>query len=202
MHTYGVDSNERMRVWLIIGVVSVSAGWAINWGMRQLDFPLSWLIAPPTAMGCFGLLNEIFDKRLWTHTLASVLGLTKIPNLSGTWSGFVEQTSDPEPRKVEAQVIIAQSWTRISVRLRTGQSESDSQMGGIDVGHGAAVVLKYEYLNEPNPRAAPTMHSHRGFARLTYIRGDGKQTLQGEYFTGRDRRTFGILQFERRISVT
>lgn len=201
MHTYGVDSNERMRVLLIIGVLSVSAGWAINWGMRQLDFPLSWLIAPPTAMGCFGLLNEVFDKRLWTHTLATALGLTKIPNLSGTWPGLVEQTSDVVPKKVEAQLIIAQSWTRIGIRLRTGQSESASQMGAIDVGNGATVMLKYEYLNEPNPRAAETMHSHRGFARLSYSRSDGKEILQGEYFTGRDRRTFGILQFERRISA-
>ena len=56
-------------------------------------------------------------------------------------------------------------------------------------------ILTYEYLNVPLPNAKKTMHIHRGNVRFS-LETDGK-VLEGEYYSGRGRQTFGISRFER-----
>ncbi len=56
---------------------------------------------------------------------------------------------------------------------------------------GNGIVLSYEYRNEPLPRAVETMHAHRGTCSLE-LSSDG-ETLNGDYYSGRDRREFGSI---------
>jgi len=55
------------------------------------------------------------------------------------------------------------------------------------------ITLSYEYKNEPKHNAPCTMHAHRGTAVLRLKRG---YSMDGEYYTGRDRLNFGVLNLE------
>ncbi len=59
-------------------------------------------------------------------------------------------------------------------------------------------MLDYEYVNEPNAHAVEGMHMHRGTARLV-LSEDGR-VLEGEYYTGRDRKSHGTLRLEKQTS--
>jgi hypothetical protein len=50
------------------------------------------------------------------------------------------------------------------------------------------VSLVYQYENQPLANATRTMHMHYGTAMLRFSNGE---YLAGDYYAGRDRRTFG-----------
>ena len=54
-------------------------------------------------------------------------------------------------------------------------------------------IVIYDYLNEPNQDAVDTMHIHRGTGRLLLI----DDRLEGDYYTGRDRRNTGTIRLQR-----
>ncbi len=56
-------------------------------------------------------------------------------------------------------------------------------------------MVSYEYVNEPKPLAPTLMQIHRGFADLT-LSLDGR-VLDGDYYTGRGRQTYGSLHLEK-----
>ena len=60
------------------------------------------------------------------------------------------------------------------------------------------VVLTYQYENPPLAYAMKTMHMHCGTAVLMISNGN---YLAGDYYAGRDRRTFGRICC-RRLSTT
>jgi SMODS-associating 2TM, beta-strand rich effector domain len=56
-------------------------------------------------------------------------------------------------------------------------------------------VVTYEYANEPAADAVGSLHAHRGTARLV-LTPNGK-VLEGDYYTGRDRKSHGVLRLEK-----
>jgi hypothetical protein len=56
------------------------------------------------------------------------------------------------------------------------------------------VRVSYEYANDPRPDAVCTMHHHVGQTTLTLTSAD---TLEGEYYPGRVRQTFGAIKLTR-----
>jgi len=195
MHAYTTDSTERKFVPLYIAGASVLAAWVLNRVLGAMQFALPWWIDAPSVIGFYGLLYAIFDKYLWRWRIFRTIGVVKVPDLNGTWNGYVASSFDKHATKYDAILRIVQNCTRISVILETDYSKSSSLIAAI-VTEDPGTVLSYEYLNEPIPNAKHTMHTHRGTARLT-MQSNGK-ALEGEYYTGRDRQNFGILRFERR----
>jgi len=195
MHAYTTDSTERKFVHLYITGASVLAAWVLNRVLGAMQFALPWWIDAPSVIGFYGLLYAIFDKYLWRWRIFRTIGVVKVPDLNGTWNGYVASSFDKHATKYDAILRIVQNCTRISVILETDYSKSSSLIAAI-VTEDPGTVLSYEYLNEPIPNAKHTMHTHRGTARLT-MQSNGK-ALEGEYYTGRDRQNFGILRFERR----
>jgi hypothetical protein len=59
-------------------------------------------------------------------------------------------------------------------------------------------ILIYDYLNEPNSDAVDTMHMHRGTARLVLTETD---KLEGDYYTGRDRKNTGAMKLRRNVGI-
>ena len=195
MHAYTTDSTERKFVPLYIAGASVLAAWVLNRVLGAMQFALPWWIDAPSVIGFYGLLYAIFDKYLWRWRIFRTIGVVKVPDLNGTWNGYVASSFDKHATKYDAILRIVQNCTRISVILETDYSKSSSLIAAI-VTEDPGTVLSYEYLNEPIPNAKHTMHTHRRTARLT-MQSNGK-ALEGEYYTGRDRQNFGILRFERR----
>jgi SMODS-associating 2TM, beta-strand rich effector domain len=198
MHPYATDSNERKRLPLLMVGLSILLAWSLNRGMEATGVSLPWWIDAPSVAGFYGFIYVVFDKRLWLLPPARKLGLVKIPNLNGTWTGNVNPSSEEHTSGHPAAVEITQTWRNLCVRLRTENSASHSVIGAVIVEEGEEARLSYEYINEPNAHAVGGMHMHRGTARLLLTSGD--RVLEGEYYTGRDRKSHGTLRLERLVS--
>jgi len=193
MHPYATDSSERKYVPLLIAVISVSLAWLLNWILNALHLTIPWWIDAPSVMGFYGLLYSLFNRCFWRVPILRKVGLVKVPNLTGTWKGYVASSFDEHCTKHDATVTIRQNWSGISITFQTEHSSSHSLTACILSESPIGAVLNYEYLNEPKPDARETMHAHRGTARLTLKGG----SLEGEYYTGRDRQSYGSLSLRR-----
>ena len=195
MHAYTTDSSERKLVPLYIAGVTILLAWSLNRVLNFTQLIIPWWIDAPSVIGFYGLLYTIFNRYLWRLRISRTIGVVKVPDLNGTWNGYVTSSFDEHAKKYDATIRISQNWTRIAIILETNYSKSNSLIAAIVTEDPRGMVLSYEYLNEPKPDAKHTMHAHRGTARLTL---SGGKVLEGEYYTGRDRQNFGILRFERR----
>jgi hypothetical protein len=195
MHPYATDSNERKLVPLLLVIVSVLSAWFLNRVLGVLQFNLPWWIDAPSVVGFYGVFYNIFDKYLWRVPILQRIGLVKVPDLNGTWKGDIVSSFDAQATKHDVTVEIRQSWARISINVGTQNSKSHSLTAAILTENQNTIMISYEYLNEPRPNAKTTMHTHRGTTRLTLA--SDSQTLEGDYYSGRDRQNFGVLSIRR-----
>jgi len=91
-------------------------------------------------------------------------------------------------KRHDLMINIFQSWTQIVVYLTTPTSISRSCAAVIQVDDPEGASLIYQYQNQPLANAKKTMHMHFGTAMLRISNGG---CLAGDYYAGRDRRTFG-----------
>jgi len=70
---------------------------------------------------------------------------------------------------------------------------SHSESASIVINAPEGKYLNYQYINDPKSNAVETMSTHRGTARLIF--DEKKNTLEGEYYSGRGRQNFGSLYF-------
>jgi hypothetical protein len=92
-------------------------------------------------------------------------------------------------------LVVHQTWSKILLEFRTDSSASYSRMASMNVAPGASEGLIYEYTNDPRADAKQTMHAHRGFAFLKPSIDGG--WLEGDYYTGRDRVSFGTMRLRK-----
>jgi hypothetical protein len=196
MHSYTNDSNESKFLPLYIAGVSVFAAWSLNRILGTIQFTVPWWIDAPSVIGFYGLFYAIFNKYLWKWRILRTMGVVRIPDLNGTWNGYVVSSFDKHVTKYNATFKIFQNWTRISIILETNYSKSSSIIAAIITEDPNNTVLRYEYRNEPMPNAKDTMHTHQGTAWLAIQ--PNEKVLEGEYYTGRDRQEYGMLRFERK----
>ena len=107
----------------------------------------------------------------------------------------VPNSNDNHSSEVKATLKIFQNWARIKILLNTDQSSSQSKTASIIIDTPEGKYLSYQYINDPRPNAVKTMSIHRGTARLLF--DEKKNSLEGEYYSGRDRQNFGSLYFVR-----
>lgn len=197
MHVYATNSKERTTVPLYIAVLSVFAAWSLFTAPEPVRDAIPWWVDAPSVMGFFLLFYNLFDRWVWKWKLLHRLGIVRVPNLNGTWHGEVSSSYDEHKTKKEATLDIAQTWLHMEIALRTETSSSQSLMASLTVNDLGGAALDYVYLNEPRPAAIESMQMHRGTAVLNFNRSGGKDTLDGQYYTGRGRQRFGSLCFER-----
>jgi hypothetical protein len=196
MHPYATDSVERKTIPLYLVAVSILAAFLLH---KILEGVIPWWIDVPSVAGFYGLFYLAFEKLLWRMHFLSSLGLVQVPNLNGKWSGYVTSSFDKHASTHDGTLEIHQSWTELSICLQTERSKSFSLIGTVTTENPAAGSLSYEYINEPRADALASMHTHRGLARFDLTALEDRWILEGEYYSGRDRRNFGILHFEREI---
>jgi hypothetical protein len=199
VHPYATDSDERRRLPLYMVGLAILLAWALNRGMEAADVSLPWWIDAPSVAGFYGLLYLAFDKLVWKLRLVRRVGLVKVPDLNGTWVGTVNPSGGEHPYEHQATMEIAQTWRHLCVRLSTANSGSRSVIGALITEEAGEAALTYEYINEPGAHAADNMHMHRGTARLRLT--GGGVILEGEYYTGRDRKSHGTLRVSCQLLV-
>ena len=191
MHPYATDSSERMRVRGALAILSVFAAWLLH---QQLSFP--WWVDAPSVWGLFILLHTLFDHYIWQLEWLRKAHIVAVPDLTGIWQGTGTSDYDNHQKRYEFSLEVRQTWTQILVLLKHETTRSHSTIGTILTTHGDP-ILAYEYLSEPGADASGTMHIHRGLTRLTLRKEKAKDVLEGDYYTGRDRKTAGVFRFER-----
>ncbi len=145
-------------------------------------------------MFLYGVLYAFFRRIAWKWGWLRQLGVISTPILEGTWSGTVQSDYDGESNPAhDIEVIIGQDWTEIVIRLLRPESKSHSLSASMVVTEDECILI-YDYLNEPTLGAAETMHMHRGTARLILT---GTDNLEGDYYTGRDRKNIGVIKLRR-----
>ena len=188
MHGYSTDSGERRIVPLLLASVAIALAWLSSKGLALIHLSLPWWMDAPSTLGFYGVLYALFDKILWRNRLMRRLGLVRVPNLTGRWRGYLLSSFDGHLMRHHLMINIFQSWTQITVFLSTESSISCSCAAVIQVDDPDGLSLTYQYKNQPLADAMRTMHMHYGTAMLKLSDG---QNLTGDYYAGRDRRTFG-----------
>lgn len=198
MHPYATDSDERKRLPLYMVGLSILLAWALNRGTEAAGVSLPWWVDAPSVVSFYGVIYLAFEKRVWRAPMMRRLGLVKVPNLNGTWTGTIVPSNGEHALEHPTTMEIAQDWQSICVRLRTANSGSYSVIGAVIIEEAKEAGLNYEYINEPKAHAVSSMHIHRGTARLQLV--EGGEVLEGEYYTGRDRKSHGTLRVKRQSS--
>lgn len=198
-HSYSTDSTERRYVPFFIAVLAVIAELFVFHLLETLHFRLRWWASPPIdTMALYGLLYWIFDQYIWRWKLIRWLGISRIPDLSGTWHGHAQPTatrgvSEGLGSRADITVLIKQTWTSMLVVGQTNLSKSHSLSGNLITAD--ELSISYEYVSKPSAEAPRTMHAHRGMARL-FLNGRCTR-LEGEYYSGRDRQNIGTILLTR-----
>ena len=196
MHGYSTDSGERRVIPFLLASVAIALAWVLSRILAVTHLFVPWWLDAPSSLAFYGALYTLFDTYLWRNGLASKLGLVRIPNLAGQWHGYLVSSFDGHEKRRQLVMTIFQSWTRIAVFLTTPTSMSRSCAAVIRVDDPEGVALIYHYQNQPLADASKTMHMHSGTAMLRVSDGGG---LVGDYYAGRDRRTFGRIYCRRQL---
>jgi predicted pore-forming effector associated with SMODS systems len=196
MHGYSTDSDERRVVPLLLAFLAIALAWVSSKLLAVIHLSVPWWVDAPSGMAFYGALYALFDRYLWRNSLVSKLGLVRIPNFAGRWHGYLISSFDGHAKRHDLVINIFQSWTEITVFLTTATSMSRSCAGVIQVDDPEGVALIYQYQNQPLANASKTMHMHYGTGVL---RVSNDACLVGDYYAGRDRRTFGMIFCRRQL---
>ena len=188
MHDYSTDASERRGVPLLLALLAIALAWATSKFLAAIHLSIPWWVDAPSSMGFYGTLYTLFDRYLWRNSFVHKLGLVRVPNLEGRWRGYLITSYDGHAKRYPLMMNIFQSWTQIIVYLTTPMSMSRSSTAVIQMDDPEGAALIYQYQNQPLADAMKTMHMHYGTAMLR-LSNDG--CLTGDYYAGRDRRTFG-----------
>jgi len=195
---YATDSTERAALAFYIASAAIFVGCALHLIVGAIAIQLPWYVDIPSPIVLYAVLWRLFDKRLWRMPLLRRMGVVRLPDLNGNYSGRLYSSHDrAEGMSHECFLAIKQSWTQISIRGEFGESRSYNSISGISVVDTNVPRLTYEYINEPREGAPPTMHVHPGTVWFDIHIGGDAISLIGEYYTGRDRRNTGSIEVAR-----
>jgi len=197
MHPFATNCSERKHVPFFIALIAVGAGIFTSTVLSALHIEVPWWAPPLDTMTYYGCLYWLFDRLGWKSKFIRALHISEMPLLAGRWHGRVtpadaDGVSRGLATATDIDVTIEQTWTSLLVRAETTGSVSRSVSASLMV--DAQIALSYEYINEPRASAAVSMHMHRGTGRFVL---NGNTVLEGEYYSGRDRQTFGTVRLER-----
>lgn len=197
MHSYSIDTNERTKVTVFLSVLSIIFILMFDVLFNKYNISFPKFFNGPSMMSIFWLFYWIFDNYAWKCDLFRKINLIKTPILEGRWNGKYhseqrcKKTNEIIKSEGEVELIIKQNWTTLSIIQKSKNSKSCSEFAGIAINDNMGIVLNYQYRNETKSKSPESMHSHIGFNKLHY--SPEEQTLEGNYFTDRDRQTHGIL---------
>jgi len=148
-------------------------------------------------MGFYAIFYGAFEKPFWKTKLLRRAGIVSLPDLNGTWQGYLNSSHDNYATQYPISSEVTQRWRHLSIRLESAVSISRSESAALLTQDAGRNTLSYEYFNAPKASAVGSMHAHRGTGRLTVNRENNCEVLEGEYYTGRDRQMYGSLRLER-----
>lgn len=191
MHSYSIDTNERIEIISVLGIISVYVKNSIN-DFLNANFP--GIITPLTALFLFSILFAIYNYALWRIS-ARIPFLNSIPNLNGLYTGILKSSYDDYSKDYKATVRVKQNWTKILITLETETSKSCSKTGSILLNTKCEPTVLYFYQNDPKMNAQTTMEIHYGTCE--HIWDKANNNFDASYYSGRGRKTNGIIKLKK-----
>ena len=167
--------------------------WLLHTGLGAVDYQPRWWFSVPSFAGVFSVVYWAFDRWVWRINLLRKSGIVPIPNLNGRWDGTAWPSYDPGGDGYVVSLVIRQRWTRMVITLETETSRSRSITASLRSVDAPNPTLSYLYLNEPKATAHETMSIHHG-TTVVDLKGN---ILEGTYYTGRGRATYGAVKLTR-----
>ena len=196
MHDYAIDSRERVFVVRILFVISALVAGIATALIPPDLLPMRWLLPIPSIPLVFGVSYRGFDNWLWRWRFLRVLRLINVPNLRGEWAGEIASSYTQFEHPLPVTVTIEQTWTKMVVRLKAAESRSWSLTASVLTNAPEGLVLTYLFDNQPEAEANSSMQRFRGTTVLVHVAPD---RLEGDYYTGRGRGTYGSLKLRRGV---
>ncbi len=199
IHPMKINSNNYKQFTLLILVLvglSTLIMYGISYFFEKQGVKIPWYIETPSIPSIYVLLFLVFDRFFWKFKIFKKMGIIIGDDLNGKWNGFVYSFFDDSKTKIQTELIINQSATKIKIFGLFNQSKSVSiheNFGYSEVDD--KIALFYFFRNEPSYNAKETMAMHDGSAKLIYDSRD--DTLKGYYYSGRNRNNHGIIEVKR-----
>lgn len=184
------------KISLWVAVVAFSCRCFLSWG--NLVYAINnnaWMVLPYSlfcyageAMGLTALIMAVFEKWAWKWNFINVV-TGGMPVLLSVYSGNI--VSDYDYIKRNAELLVKQSFLRVSIVMKTEESSSISVAASIIHINGDPKLV-YHYINEPRSDLRSGSPMHYGTAVLNVREPD---MISGNYYT--DRKTKGTMEFSK-----
>lgn len=197
MHEYSKQHPRPQYIYFILATAAAGIPTALSaiTNIFTNHIPIELSLSAST-LGAYGILFYLFNTHIWKFSPAQVL--TKCPNINGTWtcSGITTfHNFEPATFKWDAEITITQTWSRISILLKTTSSDSRSITASVAPQEDGSVLLTYLYDNTPTG-AQDTLNRHTGVCII--VISNDKSSGQGLYYTDTHRKTAGNMKLSRR----
>ena len=191
MHGYIINGKRRHSAIFWLAVISVLVGLGLTYWIdlilskletmkgTQIIVLLYSAIFGVGSGAIFTLLYYLFDNFFWK---IKIFG-----NVDLFWKyqceGVSKDKSQKEKDRFTATIIIKQTWTKISVNLKTDKSYSDSFMAKISQNGVGDIRLDYCYTNNTDQTNKDMVSRHTGTATIIF-----SSEIKGKYYNQPDDR--------------
>ena len=191
MHGYIINGKRRHSAIFWLAVISVLVGLGLTYWIdlilskletmkgTQIIVLLYSAIFGVGSGAIFTLLYYLFDNFFWKIKIFGNV------DLSGKYQceGVSKDKSQKEKDRFTATIIIKQTWTKISVNLKTDKSYSDSFMAKISQNGVGDIRLDYCYTNNTDQTNKDMVSRHTGTATIIF-----PSEIKGKYYNQPDDR--------------
>lgn len=191
MHGYIIDGKRRHSVIFWLAVISILVGIGLTYGVdlilselekidgAQIIILLYSAVFGVGAGAIFATLYCLFDNIFWKFKIF------RNKDLSGKYkcAGISKDKSQKEKDRFVGTITIKQTWTKISINLRTDKSHSDSFMAKISENGVGDTILDYCYTNSTNQTNKDMVGMHTGTATIIF-----SSEIKGKYYNQPDDR--------------
>lgn len=191
MHGYIINGKRRHSAIFWLAVISVLVGLGLTYWIdlilskletmkgTQIIVLLYSAIFGVGSGAIFTLLYYLFDNFFWKIKIFGNV------DLSGKYQceGVSKDKSQKEKDRFTATIIIKQTWTKISVNLKTDKSYSDSFMAKISQNGVGDIRLDYCYTNNTDQTNKDMVSRHTCTATIIF-----SSEIKGKYYNQPDDR--------------
>ena len=169
----------------ISAILLIAAGvWGVALILAGVAVTADWLRPFSVVVGVLVLVLSIADKWLWRFRWLRPW-LFNMPDLNGTWKVVLHPTApEPLPDEVIAYMVIRQTFSTVSLRLFTAESDSETLSARVVRCDDGTCNLAAVYRNTPRLQVRERSPLHHG-AILLHVQGDPPESLAGQYWTDR-----------------
>ncbi len=182
-----IKHNLKIYAYAILGLAFVTYAliFIIHQDLSSIDVRLA-VKDVSYAISINFIIWLVFIKWCWKWKIFHGW-LVPFPDLSGKWNGYLKSNwNNKKLEPIPTEIEIKQSFFHLSIRLKTGESESFSNSAtfDIDVERGISQLF-YSYTNYPRPSVRDRSQIHYG-TTLLKITDYPVVKMSGEYWTSRE----------------